>query len=141
MMSEPMSRPPCRWCARHSINRFGELSSRCTGTRIVQDARCATHITYSEDDQRCTGACLNAAIRIIDVDICFAKLASHARQLARLVLKPGLCNLHFCVGYSFFVEHRLRPRNRLKSHDVYALVRQFSADFSKRSGTILHANG
>src|SRR5262245_11023647 len=140
----------------HSINGYSKLSSGGTGTRIVQNGCCATHIAYSKDDQRGTGACLNAAIRIIDVDICFAKLGSHARQLARLVLKPGLCNLHFCVGYSFFVQHRLRrfrlvnddthekrflPRNRLKSHDVYALVRQFTADFSKRSGTILHANG
>src|SRR5262249_42706345 len=38
-------------------------------------------------------------------------------------------------------EKRFLPRNRLKSHDVYTLVRQFSAEFSKRSGAILHANG
>src|SRR4030095_3614305 len=143
-------------CASYSINRYGELSSGGTGTRIVQDGRCATHIAYSKDDQRCSGACLHAAIRIIDVDICFAKLGSHARQLARPVLKPRLCDLDFCVGYSFFIQHRLRrfrlvnddahekrflPRNRLKSHDVYTVVRQFSADFSKLSGTILYANG
>lgn len=126
------------------------------GGGLLENFRSLARVCRAEKHQRRICVRLDAAIGIVDVDVCLAEARGGAAQLTRTVRKLDL--RHFRLGEigALALEHRFHhgwvvddhahqapalERQRLERQDVDVAVAQRAAKFAERARAILHSNG